>query len=138
MWQIVRRLVDDGTTVLLTTQHLEEADRLADTVAVLSEGRGIDAGTPAEMEARGVRPRIVRRVGVVEVVKVDVLKAGAGQAAARHRLGLCLDRGGGRILSEEAPTAPTHRRPQPSPVDASRRRAGRRASDRDEQNGQEE
>ncbi|WP_345430136.1 ATP-binding cassette domain-containing protein [Actinoallomurus vinaceus] len=52
MWQILRRLVEDGTTVLLTTQHLEEADRLADSIAVLSEGRVIASGTPAELKAR--------------------------------------------------------------------------------------
>jgi ABC-2 type transport system ATP-binding protein len=52
MWRIVRRLVADGTTVLLTTQHLEEADRLADAIVVLSAGRVIAAGTPAELKAR--------------------------------------------------------------------------------------
>lgn len=51
MWEIVERLVDDGSTVLLTTQYLEEADRLADTVTVLSKGRVVAAGTAAELKA---------------------------------------------------------------------------------------
>jgi ABC-2 type transport system ATP-binding protein len=51
MWEIVERLVDDGSTVLLTTQYLEEADRLADTVTVLSRGRVVAAGTTAELKA---------------------------------------------------------------------------------------
>ncbi|MGI9062743.1 MAG: ATP-binding cassette domain-containing protein [Pseudonocardiaceae bacterium] len=52
MWDVVRTLVDGGTTVLLTTQYLEEADRLADAITVLSQGRVIAAGTAAELKAR--------------------------------------------------------------------------------------
>ncbi|HEX6077380.1 MAG TPA: ATP-binding cassette domain-containing protein [Micromonosporaceae bacterium] len=51
MWEIVERLVDDGTTVLLTTQYLEEADRLADAVTVLSKGQVVAAGSAAELKA---------------------------------------------------------------------------------------
>ncbi|GAA4658952.1 ATP-binding cassette domain-containing protein [Kineococcus glutinatus] len=50
LWQVVRDLVTGGTTVLLTTQYLEEADQLADTVAVLDGGRIVAAGTPAELK----------------------------------------------------------------------------------------
>ncbi|KNB52112.1 ABC transporter [Streptomyces caatingaensis] len=50
MWQIVRELVADGTTVLLTTQYLEEADELADRVAVLNGGRIAAEGTPDELK----------------------------------------------------------------------------------------
>jgi ABC-2 type transport system ATP-binding protein len=52
MWDIVRGLVSDGTTVFLTTQQLEEADRLADRVAILDGGRLVAQGTPAELKAR--------------------------------------------------------------------------------------
>jgi oleandomycin transport system ATP-binding protein len=52
MWQIVRNLVDDGVTVLLTTQYLEEADRLADELSVVDHGQVIASGTPAELKAR--------------------------------------------------------------------------------------
>jgi ABC-2 type transport system ATP-binding protein len=51
-WSTVRRLVDQGVTVLLTTQYLEEADQLADTVAVLDHGRVVARGTPDELKAR--------------------------------------------------------------------------------------
>ncbi|MGW2229987.1 ATP-binding cassette domain-containing protein [Streptomyces formicae] len=50
MWEIVRELVADGVTVFLTTQYLEEADQLADRVAVLSGGRLVAQGTPAELK----------------------------------------------------------------------------------------
>ena len=46
IWETIRRLVDDGTTVLLTTQYLDEADRLADRIAVVDNGRVIASGTP--------------------------------------------------------------------------------------------
>ncbi len=51
LWSTVRQLVGDGVTVLLTTQHLEEADELADTVAVLDHGRIVARGTPEELKA---------------------------------------------------------------------------------------
>ncbi len=50
MWGIVRGLVADGTTVLLTTQQLEEADKLADRIAVLDGGRIVADGTPDELK----------------------------------------------------------------------------------------
>ncbi|WP_320774086.1 ATP-binding cassette domain-containing protein [Streptomyces sp. CRN 30] len=51
LWGIVEDLVEQGATVLLTTQYLEEADRLADSIAVLSAGRVVAAGTAEELKA---------------------------------------------------------------------------------------
>ncbi|WP_402469147.1 ABC transporter ATP-binding protein [Isoptericola aurantiacus] len=51
LWDEVRALVAGGTTILLTTQYLEEADVLADSVAVLDGGRIVAQGTPAELKA---------------------------------------------------------------------------------------
>ncbi|HEX7263083.1 MAG TPA: ATP-binding cassette domain-containing protein [Candidatus Dormibacteraeota bacterium] len=52
MWQIIRELVRDGVTVLLTTQYLEEADQLADRIAMLDHGRIVAEGTPEELKRR--------------------------------------------------------------------------------------
>ncbi len=51
VWQTVKRLADGGTTVLLTTQYLDEAEQLADRIAILHEGRIIVDGTLAELKA---------------------------------------------------------------------------------------
>ncbi len=50
MWTMVRELVDDGATILLTTQYLEEADRLASRIALLDRGTLVAQGTPAELK----------------------------------------------------------------------------------------
>src|SRR5262249_25256572 len=52
VWAMIGELVDDGTTVVLTTQYLEEADRLASRVAVIDEGRVIANDTPGEHKPR--------------------------------------------------------------------------------------
>ncbi|GAA4153402.1 ATP-binding cassette domain-containing protein [Actinomadura keratinilytica] len=68
VWDTVRALVDDGATVLLTTQYLEEADELADRIAVFDHGRVIAEGTSAELKTRIGRQTLTVR------------------AAARHRV----------------------------------------------------
>jgi ABC-2 type transport system ATP-binding protein len=52
VWASIRSLVGSGTTVLLTTQYLEEADRLADQIAVIDAGRVVAEGTPDELKAK--------------------------------------------------------------------------------------
>ncbi len=51
LWAVIEKLVDDGTTLLLTTQYLEEADRLADRLVVVDRGRVIAEGTAAQLKS---------------------------------------------------------------------------------------
>jgi ABC-2 type transport system ATP-binding protein len=52
VWGAIEGLATDGAALVLTTQYLEEADRLADEIVVLAGGRPVAAGTPAELKAR--------------------------------------------------------------------------------------
>jgi ABC-2 type transport system ATP-binding protein len=58
IWDEVRKLNDEGTTVFLTTQYLEEADRLADRVGIIDEGRMAAEGTPQALKAQIGRPHL--------------------------------------------------------------------------------
>jgi oleandomycin transport system ATP-binding protein len=71
LWGMVRSLVADGVTVLLTTQYLEEADQLADDIAVIDEGRVIATGRPDELKARiGAQSLAVRPADDADVPTV--------------------------------------------------------------------
>ena len=59
LWEVLRGLVRDGTTLLLTTQYLEEADQLADDIIVIDKGRVIAAGTPTQLKDRAGRASVV-------------------------------------------------------------------------------
>jgi ABC-type multidrug transport system ATPase subunit len=58
MWEIIRELAAEGTTLLLTTQYLEEADQLANQVAVIDAGRVVAEGTPDQLKAKVGEDRI--------------------------------------------------------------------------------
>jgi ABC-2 type transport system ATP-binding protein len=58
VWQTIRTLATGGTTVLLTTQYLDEADQLADAIAVIAAGRVIAEGTPGELKALAAGDRV--------------------------------------------------------------------------------
>lgn len=78
MWDVIKTLVSDGTTVLLTTQYLEEADQLADDIAVIDGGKVIAEGTADQLKARIGGHRI-------EVTLIDAADAGsAREILGRH------------------------------------------------------
>ncbi|WP_324788523.1 ATP-binding cassette domain-containing protein [Streptomyces sp. H51] len=80
MWGIVRELVAAGTTIFLTTQYLEEADQLADRIAVLDRGRLVAEGTPEELKRRvpGTHVRL-RFAGLDELDAAARLLAGSAR-----------------------------------------------------------
>lgn len=79
LWSAVEDLVADGATVLLTTQYLEEADRLAQRIAVVDHGRVIAEGTSAELKAQlGGAVIEVRLSGEAEAGRVAGVLAGVG------------------------------------------------------------
>jgi ABC-2 type transport system ATP-binding protein len=64
IWEEVKALNDEGTTVFLTTQYLEEADRLADRVGIIARGRIVAEGTPAALKAEVGRPHL--EIGLID------------------------------------------------------------------------
>ncbi|HEX3787651.1 MAG TPA: ATP-binding cassette domain-containing protein [Pseudonocardiaceae bacterium] len=79
VWDMVRALVADGVTVMLTTQYLDEADQLADTITVIDHGRVIAAGKPDELKRRTgkqtlqVRPTLPADLDRVTAILTDLL-----------------------------------------------------------------
>jgi len=77
MWDVVRGLTATGVTVLLTTQYLEEADELADQIAVIDHGLVVAEGTPAELKARtGSQTLAVRAMDPAHTAQVAAVVAG--------------------------------------------------------------
>jgi ABC-2 type transport system ATP-binding protein len=69
MWSIIRELVADGVTIFLTTQYLDEADQLADRIAVLDQGRLVAQGTPEDL--KGQMPGTHVRLQFATVAELD-------------------------------------------------------------------
>ena len=70
MWESIRELIGNGVTILLTTQNLEEADELADRIAVLDDGRIVAEGSPAELKARVPGGHVELRFAATEPLRV--------------------------------------------------------------------
>jgi len=84
VWNIIRALVADGTTVLLTTQYLDEADQLADRIAVIDRGRLIAEGTPGELKAS-------TGSGVLHVRLLEAARRSEAAAVLTDALGIHVD-----------------------------------------------
>ncbi len=86
MWDVVRRLVTDGSTVLLTTQYLDEADALADEITVVDQGRVIAHDTPDGLKRIvGGQTLEVRPVDASRLPEVETILADVGQARPELR-----------------------------------------------------
>jgi ABC-2 type transport system ATP-binding protein len=75
MWEVIKQLKKDGATILLTTQYLEEADKLADSIAVIDHGKVIAEGTADELKARVGKERlelVLEREGDLEKAQKTV------------------------------------------------------------------
>jgi ABC-2 type transport system ATP-binding protein len=93
IWEEVQKLNEDGTTIFLTTQYLEEADMLADRVGIITSGRLVAEGTPAALKAEVGRPHLE-----VSLSGEDGHRAQAEQVLAR--LGKPLPSRDGKLLVE--------------------------------------
>ena len=101
LWREVRSLNDEGTTVFLTTQYLEEAEQLADRVGIIASGKLVAEGTPDALKARVGEPTLhveladpdsaerarVALAGLGDLQPPDPARAGEGRAAQRRGQG---------------------------------------------------
>jgi oleandomycin transport system ATP-binding protein len=85
VWAMIRALVAEGTTVLLTTQYLDEADRLANQIAVIDHGKVIATGTAAELKAKVGRQTLdVRPADPADIARaIDLVTAAVGMPPVR-------------------------------------------------------
>jgi daunorubicin resistance ABC transporter ATP-binding subunit len=93
-WEVLRGLVRDGTTLLLTTQYLEEADQLADRIVVIDKGRVIAEGTPTSLKDQSGQASVV-----VHVSHSDDL-ARAADLLRRYSSGVHVEEGPRRIVAQ--------------------------------------
>jgi ABC-2 type transport system ATP-binding protein len=101
LWEEVRRLNREGTTVLLTTQYLEEADQLADRVAIIDHGLIVRQGTPAELKAGIGAPTLIIAVAahVSQTAAAVLAPFGEMRPTAEGTLGVGLA-GGSKAVAE--------------------------------------
>jgi ABC-2 type transport system ATP-binding protein len=95
LWEEVKRLNSEGTTVLLTTQYLEEADQLADRIAIIDHGKIVREGTPRDLKAQVGAPTLLITVAAqLTETATQVLKEfGDMRPTAEGTLGVGLNAG---------------------------------------------
>ncbi|HEX3090556.1 MAG TPA: ATP-binding cassette domain-containing protein [Ilumatobacteraceae bacterium] len=115
LWEEVRRLNNEGTTVLLTTQYLEEADQLADRVAIIDHGKIVKEGTPTALKAAVGAPTLLIAVAANHALTArDTLaRFGELRTTAEGSLGVGLEGGAAAVTDvvralDEAGVKVTH------------------------------
>ncbi len=101
LWEEVRRLNQEGTTVMLTTQYLEEADQLADRIAIIDKGLIVREGKPSELKAGVGFPTLLVNVpkDQMDAAKSVLLEFGDLRPTAEGTLGVGL-RGGATVVTD--------------------------------------
>jgi ABC-2 type transport system ATP-binding protein len=101
LWEEVRRLNREGTTVMLTTQYLEEADQLADRIAIIDQGKIVREGKPADLKASVGAPTLIINTNIDQVEKANAVLSTFGdlRPGAEGALGVGL-RGGASQVTE--------------------------------------
>jgi ABC-2 type transport system ATP-binding protein len=94
LWAVLRELVDEGTTLVLTTQYLEEADHLADEIVVVDKGTVIAAGTPTQLKDQAGRASVV--VTLTHAADVDP----AAELLRAHAPEVHVERGSRRLTAQ--------------------------------------
>jgi len=79
IWEEVRALNDEGTTVFLTTQYMEEADQLADNVGIIDNGRIVAEGTPESLKAEIGNPHVQLQLEEGSIAKAEAICGGIGK-----------------------------------------------------------
>ena len=101
LWEEVRRLNREGTTVMLTTQYLEEADQLADRIAIIDHGKIVREGKPADLKASVGAPTLIINTNIDQAEKANAVLSTFGdlRPGAEGALGVGL-RGGASQVTE--------------------------------------
>jgi len=99
VWEEIRRLSDEGTTVLLTTQYLEEADQLADRVAIIDQGRIVRRGEPRQLKLEVGTPTLFVAVDaeLADAARAELAAFGEPRLAADGELGVGLTGGAAAV-----------------------------------------
>jgi ABC-2 type transport system ATP-binding protein len=99
LWEEVRRLNKEGTTVMLTTQYLEEADQLADRIAIIDHGRIVREGRPVDLKASVGAPTLIikTQTNQEELAKTVLVSFGDLRPGAQGELGVGLRGGAAQV-----------------------------------------
>lgn len=98
LWRVINRLNDEGTTILLTTHYIEEAERLCDRVAIMDRGRKVTVATPDELTERGSDTITVElRDPPTNTPRLDGIAEVEGARLVNGRLVVRVDGSGGRV-----------------------------------------